>query len=267
MNKTNPIFEAMNELNENYAAEAVVPGKSKMKKSLKIALIAVAAAALALLVGFTASTVSGRHRFRFYQEKSAAHAFDLKLTAYKINVPEEFIPQDGQHHFSDSVDTPPSELFEMFGLTLPINDKFTEINSKKTTIDVGILGDNIEIEFDYTLYNKTIGSEVYFGTRYFSKTNNLTYRSNLGLLPGEPSEVITLNDGSLCMVTGSLAVFSLDGAHCQLELPYDYEIPGNVGQLPDKEQYRIVDEMIEAMPGIDTVKQVLSDLGIYNHNG
>lgn len=259
MNKINPIFEALNGVDDRHIP---VTQEKRSTKSLKIVLIAAAAAALALMVGFTTAAVRGRHRFGFYQENSAGHAFDLKLTARELTVPKEFMPQDGYYQSFDSVDMPPNELFEMFGLMLPINDKFTEINSKKTTIDIGIVDDNIEIEFNYTLYNKTIGGNVYFRTIYFSKIDNLTYQSNQGLLPGEPTEIITLNDGSLCMVTGSMAVFSLDGAHCEFVLPYDYEIPENYGQLSNKEQYRIVGEMIEAMPGIDTVKQVLADLGV-----
>lgn len=258
MNKINPIFEALSGVDDRHIPAAA---KKSLSKRLKIVLIAAAAAALALMVGFTTAAVRGRHVFGFYQEKTAGHAFDLKLSAHEITIPEQFMPQDSPH-FTDSTDTPPGELFEMFGLTLPTNNNFTEIVSQKTAVDIGGLGDNIEVEFDYTLYNKTIGSEVYFSTRYFSKTDNLTYRSNLGLLPGEPSEVITLNDGSSCMVTGSIAVFSLDGAHCEFVLPYDYEIPENIGQLSDKKQHRIVGEMIEAMPGIDTVKQVLADLGV-----
>lgn len=263
MNNTNRIFEAMNDLDENYAAEAILPRKKKMKKPLKIAIIVVAAAALALLTGFTTSAVRGRHRFGFYRENSAGHAFDLELTARELTVPKEFMPQEGYHQSFDSVDIPPSELFEMFGLTLPINDNFTEADGEKPAVDVGIVDDNIKIEFNYTLYNKTIGGNVYFGIIYFSRIDNLTYQSNQGLLPGEPAEIITLNDGSLCMVTGSMAVLSLDGAHCTLQLPYDYEIPANIGQMSVDEQYRIVGEMIEAMPGIDTVKQVLTDLEIY----
>lgn len=80
------------------------------------------------------------------------------------------------------------------------------------------------------------------------------------LLPGEPSEVITLNNGSLCMVTKSRAVFSLNGAYCEFELPYEFNVPENYGQLPEDEQRQILAELIKAMPGTETVKQVLADL-------
>ena len=221
---------------------------------------AAAVAALSLMVGFTVEVVRGDHIFGFYQENSADKAFELTLSAHEITVPNEFVPQNNYSSFTD-VDTPPGELFEMFGLTLPINDNFTEIADKTTDLDVSILDENIEVQFNFTLYNKTIGSETDISARYFSNTNKLSYRANRGLLPGEPSEIITLNNGSQCLVTRSLAVFSLDGAHYELRLPYDYDVPDNIDQLPEKEQYKIVEEMIEAMPGIDTVKQVLADLG------
>ena len=59
MNNTNRIFEAMNDLDENYAAEAILPRKKKMKKPLKIAIIVVAAT---LLLGTSAvAASSGDH--------------------------------------------------------------------------------------------------------------------------------------------------------------------------------------------------------------
>lgn len=274
MKNDNRIFNALSGLDDSHfridEAESLINidqinEKRKLSKSIKIALIAVTAAALTLLVGFTASTVSGKHKFGFYKEGSADHEFDLKLAAYDIKVPDDFIPE-GDLYFSDWFDTQPGELFEMFGLTLPINDNFTEINGKKTGVRVSIAGD-VHVDFDYWLYNKTIDSEVNFETRYFSNVEKLTYQANRGLLPGEPTEVVTLKDGSLCMVSGSMAALSLNGAHCELELPYNYEVPENYEQLSKREQYRIIDEMIEAMPGIDTVKQVLADLGVYDLNG
>lgn len=259
MNNINPIFEALSGVDDRH-----IPVKQEKRpgKKIKIALIAAASAVLALLVGFTTSAVSGRHRFGFYRENSVGHAFDLELTARELTVPKEFIPQEGYHQSFDSVEMPPSELFEKFGLTLPINDNFTELSGKKPTVDVRILDDNIVIEFNYTLYNKTIGRDVYFVTLYFSRTDNLSYDSRQGLLPGEPVEIITLSDGSLCMVTGYMAVLSLDGAHCTLQLPFEYDEPDNYGDLPRSEQERILAELVEAMPGIDAVKQVLSDLGV-----
>ena len=255
MNKINPIFEALSNVNDRHIP---VTREEKSSKKHKIILVAAVAAAIATLAGFTTSTVQ-KHLFGFYGEGVTEHSFELKLTSHEITVPEEFMPNPDEHHFSESTDIPPSELFEMFGITLPINDNFTEVN-EQSTFDVGIL-DDPNVRFEYTLFNKSINQNVFFSARYFS-TDNLTYTAHEGLLPKEPNEVITLKDGSLCMITKSKAVFSCDGAHFRFEIDYDYEVPANVGEMTEDEQYQVVDEMIEAMPGMEAVKQVLKDLGL-----
>ncbi len=120
--------------------------------------------------------------------------------------------------------------------------------------------DDAEIDFRYEMYDKNIAENVRFELKYFSNVENITYNMNQGLLPGEPSEVITLNNGSLCMVTGSIAVFTVNGAYCEIELPYDFDLPKNFNQMSEDEQRQIVKEMIKAMPGTEKVKQVLVDL-------
>lgn len=260
MNKINPIFEALSSVDDRHIP--VTQGKRPAKK-LKIMLIAAAmAAAIATLAGFTTSAVR-KHLFGFYGEGLTGHSFELNLTPHEITVPDEFMPKPD--NFTQSTDIPPSELFEMFGLESPINDNFTEVN-KQSTVGVGMDIDdstNVDfLEFRYTLFNKSIDQNVIFNARYFSKPDNMTLTSREGLLPKEPNEVITLKDGSLCMITKSKAVFSYDGAHFRFEIDYDYEVPANCGQMTIDEQYRIVEEMIEAMPGMETVKQVLADLGL-----
>ncbi|MDE7361125.1 MAG: hypothetical protein K2N38_04255 [Oscillospiraceae bacterium] len=260
MNKINPIFEALSGVDERHIP---VTQEKRPAKKLKITLIAAAlAAALTMLAGFTTEAVRGQYMFSFSKENSAEHTFELNITPQEFTVPEEFRPKSGDPHFSGSTDIPPRELFERFGITLPINDNFTEVNDKQSIVEVGILGDAFEVEFRYTLYNKTIDNNVIFTAQYFSKTENHTYHVSHHLLPGEPSEVITLNNGSLCMLTGSRAVFSHNGVHFELEIPYEFEIPANIDQMSIDEQYQMVAEIIEAMPGIETVKQVLIDFGV-----
>ena len=256
MNKINPIFEALSNVDDRH-----IPVAQEKRPAIKLKIILVAAAVVTALAlaGFTTSTVR-KHLFGFYGEGVTEHSFELKLTSHEITVPEEFMPNPDEHHFSDGTDIPPSELFEMFGLKSPINDNFTEVNDKLTYFDVGIL-DDPNVRFEYTLFNKSINQNVFFSARYFS-TDNLTYTAHEGLLPKEPNKVITLKDGSLCMITKSKAVFSYDGAEFRFEIDYDYEVPANIGEMTIAEQYRVVDEMIEAMPGMDAVKQVLADLDL-----
>lgn len=260
MNKINPIFEALSNVDDRHIP---VAHEKRTAIKLKIILVAAAVAVAFALAGFTTSTVR-KHLFGFYGEGVTGHSFEFKLTPHEITVPEEFKPKPDEVYFSQSTDIPPSELFEMFGLEFTINDNFTEVN-KPSTVDVDMDIDdstNVDkVDFRYTLFNKSIDQNVIFNARYFS-TDNLTYTAREGLLPKEPNEVITLKDGSLCMITKSKAVFSYDGAHFRFEIDYDYEVPANVGEMTEDEQYQVVDEMIEAMPGMEAVKQVLKDLDL-----
>lgn len=259
MNKINPIFEALSNVNDRHI---LVTREESSSKKLKIILVAAAVAAALALAGFTTSTVR-KHLFGFYGEGLTGHSFELNLTPHEITVPEEFMPKPD--NFTQNTDIPPSELFEMFGLEYPINDNFTEVN-EQSRIDVRMdIDDNTNVdslEFRYFLFNKSIDQNVIFNARYFSKPDNMTLTSREGLLPKEPNEVITLKDGSLCMITKSKAVFSYDGAHYRFEIDYGYEVPANIGEMTIQEQYQVVDEMIEAMPGMDAVKQVLADLDL-----
>ena len=260
MNKINPIFEALSNVDDRHIP---VAQEKRTAKRFKTALKAAAlAAAITTLAGFTTAAVRGQYNFSFYKENSAEHTFELNITSQEFTVPEEFMPRSGAPIFSDSLDVQPHELFERFGIAPPINDNFTEAEDKRASVEVHDHDDALEVRFQYVLYNKTIGNNVQFTADYFSKTENMTCHISRGLLPGEPSEVITLNDGSLCMVTKSEAVFAHNGVYFEIEIPYDHEIPINVDQMPIDEQYQVVAEIIEAMPGIEAVKQVLADFGV-----
>lgn len=261
MNDINPLFEALGDVDDRHIP---VETKKRSSKKLKIALIAAAAAALAVLVGFT-TAANVNHSFAFYQGNSAERGFELKLTGHDITVPEEFTTSDEfGHRFT--IDIPLRELFEKFGLFCPFGDEFTV--EYKDDYSVNVLGEGITyVGFHLPMYSKTINREIYVVAEYYSDIDNVTGSYKQGLLPGEPAEVITLKDGSLAMVSASMAVLSLDGATYTLTVPYDYDVPANYGELPVEEQHRITDEMVAAMPGIYIVKQVLEDLGVYDLGG
>lgn len=255
MNKINPIFEALSGVDERH-----VP-VTKAKQPAKKLMIVLAAAAITLLSGFTTAAVLGPHIFSFNKGGSTEQAFDLNIKSREFIIPEEFSPQSGEYDFSGSADMPPRELFERFGITPPINDNFIDVAGEYPAVEVSTIC-YAEVEFRYVMYNKSLENNVNFTAQYFSNTEKLTYHANIGLIPGEPSEIITLNNGSSCMITGSMAVFSYDGAKWELTIPYDFEIPDDYGQMSEDEQKKIIEEMIEAMPGKDAVKQVLADLGL-----
>lgn len=260
--KINPIFKALGDVEERHVP---VNEKKRPGKKIKIALIAVvSAAALAMIVGFV-GTSGGKHKFSFGDDDSLDRGFYLDLTPQQFTVPDEFKPLPGEVDFSGNVDMPPSELFAKFGIELPTGENFTKVLNKETTVELYMPnGVPDDLKFWYVLHNNTIDEDVYFHALYFANADRTTYSYHWGLMPGEPSEIITLNNGSLCMVSASMAVFSYNGAQYEFTLPYEYDEPDNFGDLPRGEQKRILAELVEAMPGIDTVKQVLTDLGVYD---
>lgn len=240
--------------------EGISMTETKRKKRIKPLIIAAAAAVVLLLAGFTA-VVRGKHVFSFNSGNSLEQAFEFDLKSRELTIPEEFMPQNGESFFRDDVDMTPRELLEKFGITPPINDNFADVADNKPTVNVDSFYGDTNVDFKYVLYNKTIENNVFFSTRYWSYADNMTLTSHMGLFPGEPTEVITLKNGAKCMVSAWRAVFSYDGARWEFSVDFDDSmIPDNYGELSKKEQKKIIAEMIEAMPGIETVKQVLRDM-------
>lgn len=238
--------------------------EEKPMKHFKIKPLIIAAAAVVtvtVLAGFTTAVVTGKHVFSFNKGNSIERAFDLNLESRELTIPEEFKSQNGEPCFSDNVDITPSELLEKFGINPPINDNFTEVEDSKPNVEIHSDVDGFtQIGFQYSLYNKTIDKNVFFTAHYYSNTDKMTYNAGTSLLPGEPNEVITLKNGASCMVSASSAVFSYDGAHWEFVADYGYSIPSDYGEMTEDEQMVIINEVIEAMPGIDAVKQVLADM-------
>lgn len=278
MNKINPIFEALSGVDERH-----IPIK-KTKRPIKRVIIAAAAAAaivvsVSVIAGFRKPPERGDCQYTIVQEGVPDHTFELDLHSCNFTVPEgeEYVPQKTENgssvrFYNKEMDMTSRELFEKFGITPLINDNFTDIDGEKPLLDFHysildlpeyeLYSENISAKFDYVLYNKNIEKNVRFTAKYESYSGGHGYFGSTDLLRGEPSELITLKDGSRCLVTKSQAVFSHDGALFEFEIDYDYEIPVGIETFPLDEQYRVVEEMIEAMPGIDVVKQVLTDLGV-----
>lgn len=267
MNNTNPIFEAMSGLDENYAAESVKPRKKKMKKPLKIALIAVAAAGLAIIVGFL-GTDGAKHTFSFGSKNSTQRGFYLNLTPQPLTVPDEFKPPSGEMFFHGDSYRPISEVFEQFGLTPLLSDNVTDTNESLTFTVTVPNSFQSHVTFRYVLHDNIIDEDVEIRATYYQNPTRTDISYHMGLFPGEPTEIITLKDGSKCMVSGSRAVFSYGGAEFTITFYYEFDDPNyyyyNYEKLSESEQKQFLAELVEAMPGIDTVKQVLVDLGVYD---
>lgn len=243
MTELNPILKALDDIDENIAAEAVRPAKKKMKKPLKIILIAAAAASLALVVGFASGVVGGGdHKLNFGVGDSANHSFYFNLSSQEFTIPDEFTSRLTHGLYRGEVDTPPSELFRMFGIMPLMNENFTDSDGRKTKIT--ILDDGVmsrSVDFAYYLHDKKLDKDIRFKASYVSDIENYSSEGTYHFEEDAKPDLITLNDSSLCLVTNKMAVFSYNGVRFEF----------------------IIDDTDDPS-GADTVKQVLADLGVYN---
>lgn len=252
MTKSNPIFEAMSNIDDEIAANAIESvEKNKRKKPMLFVMIAVAAL-FSLLVGFTTANESFGLRFG---TNGSEHGFNLNLTSQELTIPEEYkTPTEGQH-FRSFVDIPPSELFPKFGITMLTSDNFTDTEEVKYKREAGdetatwepylnillVDDDFIAAEIDYFLYDKNIDKTVWFKAEYISDVDrvNAKYHTYHYGVEENNAETVTLNDGSLCLVSNNGAMFAYNGVR--------YEIYFDYGEEKSAELY----------------KQVLADLEIY----
>ncbi len=249
MKQINPIFEALSSVDERHIP---VTQTKRPSKKLKIALIsAAAAAALALAVGFVSSS-GGQHRFAFSTNGSMDRGFYLDLAPQEFTVPERFKANLGDAAYFGCEETLPTELFREFDITPLMNDNFTDTKDVKTSrtdllnnkstweplirIDY-FNGSATEAKFDYFLYDKNLGENIRFTALYVVNPDKLDYSKHMGLL--NEAEIVTLNDGSLCMISEDVAVFSYNGVSYELTFD-DFSKPHT----------------------ISTVKQVLTDLEV-----
>lgn len=243
MTELNPILKALDDIDENIAAEAVGSTKKKMKKPLKIILIAAAAASLALVVGFASGAVGGGdHKLNFGVGDSVNRSFYFNLTSQEFTIPEEFTSQLTEGLYRGDVDTPLSELFRMFGITPLMNENFTDPDGRKTK--VRILDDGMmprTVDFTYCLHDKNLDKDIWFKASYVSDIENFSSEGTYHFDDDAKPDLITLNDGSLCLVTNKMAVFSYNGVRFELIIE-DTDVPSSA----------------------DIVKQVLKDLKVYN---
>ncbi len=243
MTKINPIFEAIGNIDDEIAANAVKSAeRRKHKKPLKIILIAAAAAALALIVGFASGAVSvSDHKFSFGIGNSANRSFYFNLTSQEFTIPDEFMSKLEYGIYQDYVETPPSELFKMFGITPLMNENFTDSDSMKPRVDILYTDNDFQIiDFVYYLYDKSLDKDILFKAEYVSNIANYTSESSYQFEKENEPNVITLKDGSLCLVTNYMAVFSYNGV-----------------------RYELIFDEPDNLTGVETVTQALIDLGVY----
>lgn len=216
MNKINPLFEAMNEIDDNIITEAVKVKKRPIR--MKALLIAAAVTAAALFAGFS------------YVEKCGVYIGDNFIFGYDLYAQDGMllpsaeemtrwgaaelgdasqgiyeIPNIGYHYYFKK-STVPSDLFEMFNIHPIINDNFTEeITDVYANAWLNTTGENIQaqsIMFTYKLTDKETGVPVQFDITCFY-TNSIQEPGHTTTYhPHDSShyEKIKLNNGSYAIV-------------------------------------------------------------------
>lgn len=229
MTNLNPLFDAMNNIDDSIITNAEKTNKKPIL--LRIGIIAAAAAMLVLGVGFAARITgvfgTGKNTFTFGNDLTIQ--FDGRY--HEITIPEEFKPENNGMDCYRPENMKPSELFAKFGVSPLMNDNFSE---KTDSLCVEILPG--QIVFKYILQDKKLGTEAYIWARY-DIVEDIQGSGTTETQDPYP-EVVTLNDGSPCIVTSNATTFAYDGVF------YWVSIYG-------EEQSH------------DITKQILTDLGVF----
>ena len=221
MNKINPLFEAMNTIDNNIVSDVI-----REKRKRPIALIIVAAAAISLLVGFTAL---GNTNHLFTTNNGERLYFNVYRN--ELTVPEEYFSED---KFLKVVKESklPTELFEEFGAAILMNDNFSEKNG------VSVYVERNTVSFGYYLHDKNINTDFAVGV-FILTGDDYPVSGRFGF--DEEHEYVKLNDGSDCYVGESVMMFAYNG------IEYNFNLKDNSNDCPEN---------------IEIFKQVLADLGV-----
>lgn len=240
MNKLNPVFEAMNEIDDNIISETVKAKNHPIR--IKAMLIAAAVTAAALFAGFTyaaslniylgVSSVQEGMLLPAVEEMTEWGAVELGDASEGVSG----VPKVGYHyHFKKS--TLPSDLFEKFNIHPLINDNFAEeITDVYANAWLNDTGNNIkaqEIKFVYKLIDRETDIPVEFDTdcRYMEYEDmGISISYHFGEAPHRYN-IITLNDNSNAVVTDyewgdgiqSTANFCYNGIYYHLTADIDME--------------------------------------------
>lgn len=252
MNKIDPLFEAMSNIDDNIVSNAI---REKRKRPIAL-MIAAAAAAVTLLTGYTVHTFkTGTRGVNVGDEHQFYH--DIKLqNALTIPTKDELLQmgavekidgayEDGFYGF-DFNDTLPSDVFKIFNAApFTINNNFIEEPSRvsvsgwsnKTGNDLGF------VVFRYMLTHKSSGITLEFKTNYIIDEvaiPNVYYEFKEDMF-----EIIELSNGSEAMVAEEHVG---DNVYACADFSYNGTI------------YRI--SSLFSNMDMDEMKQVLADLGV-----
>lgn len=247
MNKIDPLFEAMSNIDDNIVSNAI---REKRKRPIAL-MIAVVAAAVTLLTGFTVYTLKTGTRgvniddeHLFYHDITLQNALTIptKDELLQMGADEDGDYENGIYFFAFS-DVLPSDVFKIFNVEpITMNDSFNEEPSDVWVLGFSNAGNDLEfVKFSYDLTQKSSGIKLRFDTNYII--------DEVGI-PNEyyefkEFEVIELNNGSEAMVAEQHLD---DNVYAYADFSYNGAIYG-------------ISSFYSTMD-MDEMKQVLSDLGV-----
>lgn len=241
MNKTNPIFEALTDTNENYAAEAILPlKKKKMKKPLRIG----AAAAAALII--MGCSVVIRNSLKFDDQALLDFNYHPQTQAHILTTDElKDLGAIGDNR-GYTLTALPSELFARYNVTPLMNTEFFSEEKSEITVN----GSSTQAILDYTLTDKKTNNTITV-TAQFDTDGKSSFGANYTSLNGKATdtfshyEFITLSDGSQAFVAdrylNGFNIYRADAVLCY----------NGIG-------YRIYARNTD----INEMKQILTNLGV-----
>lgn len=246
MDKQIQLYEAISNIDKDIAANAIKgEEKRKSKKPLRIALIAAAAAAaLSLIVGANMPRTKSYGRIAEYYGVNDEDVVYFYPTPQKFTLPDNFaLNEEGA--FNGELETL-DEVYETFGLTPIFNDNFTlsEKANERSVYQVRSYGDTNIVSvlcIEYYLYSKSLNDNILIRADYYPNVDFMeTRNSGNGY---ENVEILTLNDGSQCLIKDEFTIFAYDGVVYTVHNRYG-------GKTLDN----------------NDIKQVLTDLGVYDLN-
>lgn len=195
MNRLNPVFTAITEIDDNIVSSAKKPRKMPM------AAVIVAAAAVMTLVGFTMAN-------RFGVRINDKDGFDYNLTVQSMTIPThaemEALGAVNQQKSEYSYEwrTLPSTIFKTFGISPLMNENFSETECDSfvwmnCTSDGAPLNTTINYELTDKTLDKTVKFQIFCMNKDGAGLNTNLFAADADM---EKTETLTLGDGSEAIV-------------------------------------------------------------------
>lgn len=196
--KTNPIYEALNNVDDEFVSQAA---NTRKKRPIALVIVAAAAVITTLFVGFS---VANRNTVRVNNKD----VFDYSLTVQEITIPTDSemstLGAVNQHksEYSYEWKTLPSNLFKAFGISPIINESFSEEECENSIwVNYTSNGVPANTTLNYELTNKKLNQAVQFQIFCMNKEGaGLNANLIASATDKDNMETMMLKDGSKAII-------------------------------------------------------------------